>query len=202
MMTTIDVCSEPELMTAEWLTVALTEAGVANGATVTEVDFGGFIGTGQTGRNARLSLTWSDPTGRPASVVAKIPSADPNARASAFGSHMIIRWAMPLSLADLNQRGYVAPTGPVLDATDWARVMVTLARSDDGNTLELGLSPRNDDSDTGVVDLAFSQLAPGVTYRAVDTAGMERGTCRGDIDGRATMNIDLDGPVRLRVVPS
>ena len=90
-MTTVDVCSEPELISAAWLTGALTAAGVADGATVTEVDFVGFIGTGQTGRNARFSLTWSDPTSRPTSVVAKIPSADPNARASGFATGSYVK---------------------------------------------------------------------------------------------------------------
>lgn len=54
------------------------------GAKVTEVKLEGFIGTGQTGRNARLLLQWDDPTGRPASVVGKFPSGDPAARAAAF----------------------------------------------------------------------------------------------------------------------
>jgi hypothetical protein len=130
------------------------------------------------------------------------PQRPLDAGSSAFGSHMIIRWAMPLSLADLNQRGYVAPTGPVLDATDWARVMVTLARSDDGETLELGLRPRNDDCDLGAIELAFTQFAPGATYLAVDTDGTQRGTCVADGDGRATMSVELDGALRLRVVPS
>lgn len=85
-MTTVDVRSEPELITSEWLTAALTSAGVADGATVTDVDFAGFIGTGQTGRNARFALTWSDPEGRPPTVVAKIPSADAGTRASGFAN--------------------------------------------------------------------------------------------------------------------
>ena len=83
--------SEPELVTADWLTEALTEAGVADGATVTDVGFDGWIGTGQTGRNARFSLTWSDPAGRPATVVAKFPSGDAAARASAFENRTYLR---------------------------------------------------------------------------------------------------------------
>ncbi len=128
------------------------------------------------------------------------PERPLDAGSSAFGGHMIVRWAMPLSLADLNMRGYVAPCGPVLDATDWGRVMVTLARCDDGETLELGLHPRNDAGDTGVVELAFTQLVPAAVYRAVDSDGAERGTCVADDDGRATMSVDLDGALRLRVV--
>lgn len=78
------VCSDPELIAGPWMTEALEEAGVARGATVTDVEFLGCIGTGQTGQNARFALQWSDPTGRPATIVGKFPSGDANARQSAF----------------------------------------------------------------------------------------------------------------------
>lgn len=87
----LDVRGTPETIDGPWLTAALEQAGVARGATVTGVDFRGFIGTGQTGRNARFSLTWDDSTGRPASVVAKFPSDDPNARNSAFTNGNYLR---------------------------------------------------------------------------------------------------------------
>lgn len=130
------------------------------------------------------------------------PERPLDAGSSAFGSHMIVRWAMPLSLADLNQRGYVAPTGPVLASTDWGRVMVTLARSDDGETLELGMQPRNDDSDSGPVELGFTQLIPNAAYRALDAAGVEHGSCVADADGCSTMSLNLDGRLRLQLVRS
>lgn len=79
-----DVRGEPADVDAAWLTDALEQAGVARGARVTDVDLVGLIGTGQTGRNARFSLTWDDPEGRPASVVGKFKSADPAACESAF----------------------------------------------------------------------------------------------------------------------
>lgn len=78
------VRGEPEHLDAEWMTDALEEAGVARGGRVLDVEFAGLIGTGQTGRNARLHLVWDQPEGRPASVVGKFPSADPAARANAF----------------------------------------------------------------------------------------------------------------------
>ena len=79
-----DVRAEPDEIDAAWMTAALEQAGVARGARVTEVHVQGFIGTGQTGRNARLALQWDDPDGRPATVVGKFASADPNARLAAF----------------------------------------------------------------------------------------------------------------------
>ena len=79
-----DIRSEPSQVDAPWLTDALEEAGVARGAKVLDVDCVGDIGTGQTGRNARFALTWDDGEDRPASIVGKFPSADENARTTAF----------------------------------------------------------------------------------------------------------------------
>ena len=58
-----DVRGEPDDIDAIWMTDALQAAGVARGATVTDVSIEAFVGTGQTGRNARLRLTWDDPAG-------------------------------------------------------------------------------------------------------------------------------------------
>ena len=79
-----DVCGEPTAISAEWMTDALEAAGVARGAAVVRLTFDGLIGTGQMGRNARFTLEWDDPEGRPASVVGKFPSDDPTARATGF----------------------------------------------------------------------------------------------------------------------
>ncbi|HAP78521.1 MAG TPA: hypothetical protein DCR14_20865 [Acidimicrobiaceae bacterium] len=79
-----DVRGDPAHIDEHWLTEALEVAGVAQGAQVTSVELAGFIGTGQTGRNARLHLTWDQPEGRPASVVGKFPSGDANAKMAAF----------------------------------------------------------------------------------------------------------------------
>ncbi len=65
---------------------ALDEAGIADGATVTDVEFAGYIGTGQMSRNGRFRLTWDQPEGRPASVVGKFPSDDESTRVAAFQS--------------------------------------------------------------------------------------------------------------------
>jgi hypothetical protein len=95
-----DVRAEPDEIDGPWLTAALEAAGVARGATVTEVHVEGFIGTGQTGRNARLRLTWDDPTDRPATLVGKFASADENARMAAFANGTYLNeWAFYHHLA-------------------------------------------------------------------------------------------------------
>jgi Phosphotransferase enzyme family len=80
------VCGDPDAIDAAWMTQALDEAGVARGATITGLELAGFIGTGQTGCNARYLLQWDQPEGRPASVVGKFASRDPAASAAAFAS--------------------------------------------------------------------------------------------------------------------
>ena len=75
---------EPSELTAQWMTERREESGVAKGATVTSVDFKGFIGPGQMGRNARFALEWDTPDGRPTSLVGKFPTNDPPTRQSSF----------------------------------------------------------------------------------------------------------------------
>jgi aminoglycoside phosphotransferase (APT) family kinase protein len=53
------------------------------GVTPRDVEFAGFIGTGQMSRNARWSLDWGTNTG-PSSIVVKIPSADETVRNISF----------------------------------------------------------------------------------------------------------------------
>ena len=98
----IEVRGEPTDLDAAWMTAVLAEAGVADGAQVVDLQFESFIGTGQTGRNARFSLAWDQPEGRPNSVVGKFPSGDENARVSAFGTGTY--------LTEVSFYGELAPT--------------------------------------------------------------------------------------------
>ena len=84
--------NDPTSIDAGWMQEALVSAGVAEEATVTDVEFGGYIGTGQMGRNARYRLTWDDPQGRPVSVVGKFPTDDPTGRASGFSGSYQKEW--------------------------------------------------------------------------------------------------------------
>jgi hypothetical protein len=79
-------CGDPLALDGPWMTEALEQAGVARGATVTAVEFDGFVGTGQMSRNARYGLTWDRPEGRPATVIGKFPSHDEATKLSSFGS--------------------------------------------------------------------------------------------------------------------
>ncbi len=79
-----EVRGEPADIDADWMTQALERGGVARGATVTDLRFAGFVGTGQMSRNGRFALDWDDPNGRPATVMGKFPSLDDTCRTAAF----------------------------------------------------------------------------------------------------------------------
>lgn len=115
------------------------------------------------------------------------------AGSSALGGHMIVRWSTPLGPADLNQRGDVPPVGPVLDDTAWDDVLVVLARSDDGESLDLRLEPRN--GPVAALPLIFTNLDPTRAYRLEcddSTASSVEG---------GTVTVDLLEARSFRLVP-
>ena len=83
----LPIAETPDQLTPEWLTSALQYAGlIANSTEVTAVKWE-LIGTGQMSDSARLILDYrtSTPnTAAPATVLAKLPSADPTSRATAL----------------------------------------------------------------------------------------------------------------------
>jgi aminoglycoside phosphotransferase (APT) family kinase protein len=75
---------DPTSIDAAWMQHALASGGVVG--TLTNVEFAGYIGTGQMGRNARYKLTWDNSENKPATIVGKFPTDDPTGRASGFSS--------------------------------------------------------------------------------------------------------------------
>ncbi len=73
---------DPTSLDATWVQHALAANEIVG--TLTNIEFVGYIGTGQMGRNARYTLTWDDPTGKPTSLVGKFPTDEPTGRASGF----------------------------------------------------------------------------------------------------------------------
>jgi hypothetical protein len=74
----------PSFIDRRWVADALLPASAASGATLLEIGLAGWIGTGQMARSARITLRWDGPSDLPASVVVKVPSADPETAAFAF----------------------------------------------------------------------------------------------------------------------
>lgn len=88
-----DIRSEPTEIDAPWMDAVLKNAGLAGSASVIGCTFDGFVGTGQTGCNARFTLTWDDPSGKPLTIMGKFPSQDPTARTTGFaGGAYVTEW--------------------------------------------------------------------------------------------------------------
>ena len=130
------------------------------------------------------------------------PDRPLEAGSSALGAHLIIRWSTPLALSDLNQRGYVPPSGPVLAETAWDDVLVVLARSTDGTSLQLALEPRHE-GPLESVPLRFTSLRPGARYVLGGDGrdGLDELKLTADHTGTATVAIGLAGLTRLRLAP-
>ena len=113
-----------------------------------------------------------------------------------LGIHLMVRWGSPLGTAKLALRGYQAPVGPILRDGPWDQLLVTSAHSSDGVSLDVAMRPRSESSASGT--LTFDSLAPG---RYELTIGERRIPVDAAADGRARVDVVVDGPVRLRLSP-
>ena len=113
--------------------------------------------------------------------------------------HMLVRWSTPMDNATLNLRGWVPPVGPVLDEVPWPEVLVTVARSSDGETLDLVLRPGPTPSDAPVA-LGFVALRPATSYRLLDGTEV-LAECTASAEGTAEVTIPVRGVRTLRLVP-
>ena len=105
-----------------------------------------------------------------------------------LGAYMQMRWSQPLDLAALNLRGYVAPSGPVLDGYDPHSVLVTMARSSDAMSLDLVLEPL--DGPVESTQLSFTGLRAGGQYELRDVDGRLVDRLRADADGRGSVALN------------
>ena len=85
--------------------------------------------------------------------------------------------------------------GPLLDAASYPDVLVAKAVSD-GQDLALVLYPGRD---AGRQTLGLARLVPGAAYRVAGRATPQR--FNADSDGRATLEVEIDGRTELRVLP-
>lgn len=80
---TLPIAETPEALTADWLTSALRSSGVLTDESVVQAEVTP-VGTGQMCDSARLALTYDRATDAPATIVAKLPAADPTSRNTAL----------------------------------------------------------------------------------------------------------------------
>lgn len=116
--------------------------------------------------------------------------------------HMLVRWSTPMDNATLNLRGYVPPVGPVLDDVPWPAVMVTVARSLDGISLDLVLRPGPTPS-AEPVTLGFTALRPGAAYDLChdDANGAAIARLVADAAGTASVSVAVTSTQRLHLAP-
>jgi len=156
------------------------------------------IGGAQMSGEAELVEAAIDASERQCATGDRWPRRPVRVGGGGFGAYMQLRWSQPLDLAGLNLRGYRPPVGPVLDTYDAAKLLVTLARSADGSSLDLWLEPIAD-AVSGAT-LGFTQLAPSTTYDVRDRDGVRRGSFESDAAGTARFVLDqVETPTKLVV---
>ncbi len=112
---------------------------------------------------------------------------------------MLVRWSTPLDNAAINSRGYVPPSGPIVDSAPWPQVLITLARSLDGSSLDLAVRPGPEPTD-GAVEFTLDALTPGADYR-LSGDGVDLPVTAGP-DGTGSMSFVVDRPLRLVLAPN
>ena len=111
---------------------------------------------------------------------------------------MLVRWSTPMDNATINLRGYAAPLGPVVESAPWPEVMITLARSSDGSSLDLAVRPGAAPS-SSPVSFGFAALTPSASYR-LSGDGVDIEVVAG-ADGTASVDLLVDRALRLQLVP-
>jgi hypothetical protein len=111
----------------------------------------------------------------------------------------LVRWSTPMDNASINVRGYVPPSGPVVESAPWPQVMITLARSLDGSSLDLAVRPGPEPAE-GPIEFALSALAPGAEY-GLTGDGVELRVVADD-DGTGSIALVVDRPLRLVLAPT
>lgn len=107
-------------------------------------------------------------------------------------------WSRPLSKGALNLRGYVPPTGPRLISAPWPAIIVTKAKSMDGNSLDLVLEPYRE-ANNPACRLEFTHLVPNTSY-AIE--GMEDlASLTADPSGAASIECAVNHRLHLKLVP-
>jgi hypothetical protein len=129
------------------------------------------IGGARMVGDQRLVDAAIDASARQCATGDRWPDRPVSVGAAGLGSYMLLRWSSPLDLAALNIRGFVQPDGPILDDTDWDAVLVSVARCDDGVSLELVIEPAGADP-VDNVPLSFLQL-PAVAEIVVRSSAVE-----------------------------
>lgn len=78
----IELISDPQYITPDWLTTVLKQSGSLPTGRVTSIEWQ-LIGTGKMGDNVRFEITYDGNYSAPTTLIAKFPAQDQTARATA-----------------------------------------------------------------------------------------------------------------------
>ena len=106
-------------------------------------------------------------------------------------------WGRPLSLGQIAIRGYEPPRGPLLAHAPWPKVIVTKARSQDGESLDLVIEPYRGEVGEPC-ELRFDALRPGTRYRLLGSEVDLSFTS--DDGGCGAVTLSVSGRLDLRLV--
>ena len=159
-------------------------------------DWFGIIAAAQAVGNARVFAAASRAMERACATGARFPERPLAAGVQTIATSLWPRWGQPLSLGQLNLRGYVPPKGPVLTRAPWPELIVTKARSDDGRSLSVVIEPYRGKAGQSH-ELVFDALQPGATYHL--TGG---NTLTADAQGSGRASVVVDGRLALNLAPT
>jgi hypothetical protein len=112
---------------------------------------------------------------------------------------MMVRWGTPLSGGDLVARGFVPPVGPILEYAPYPDVLVSKARCEDGESLDLTIEPHRAGSGD-VHELTFLVAERGKAHRLTGDGVDE--TLQPDASGRVVVSLPIAARMNLNLFPS
>ena len=157
----------------------------------------GIMAAAQAVGNERVFEAASRSMERECGTGARFPQKPLQAGVQTIAMMLFTRWGRPLSLGQLNLRGYQAPQGPILSHAPWPDVIVTRAVSDDGVRLDLIVEPYQK---TGSCRLEFTELRANTRYR-LSGNGVQQ-MCVADGQGMASVELPVEQRVDLSLAPA
>ncbi len=155
-----------------------------------------IVGGAQMLADEELYLAAVRSSGEKCATGERWPNRPVDCTGQQIGTYMLLRWSGPDSLASLTMRGYQAPKGPVLDDTDWEKLLVTEAFSEDGINTTLAAQP-NVDGEIVSTYLELTQLDAGASYRLTGLASDVEFVANDQ--GRASVEVSISGAVRCQI---
>jgi hypothetical protein len=149
--------------------------------------------------NERVAMAATRSMERACATGARFPDRPLRAGVQSIAVLLWPRWGRPLSLGQLNLRGYVQPEGPVLAHAPWPDVIVTKARSSDGASLDFVVEPYRGDG-AGPHKFRFRAMAPNAHYRLTGS-GVDQ-LVPADANGEGTINLEVGGRLDLHLEPA